>query len=110
MRLAADSPPSRWLHRALLRRRPAEVTSTAQEFSARSFRSMCIDSRLASSLLLCGDVVSLRSRADPRHLIMDGHHHDERHGLVDLDVVIRLKAELLHRICNNGASRWAKDV
>jgi len=41
---------------------------------------------------------------------MDGHHHDERPDLVGLDVAIRLKAELLHRICINEASRWSKDV
>jgi AraC-like DNA-binding protein len=41
---------------------------------------------------------------------MSGHPHDERDGLVGLDVAIRLKAELLHRICIDDASRWTKDV
>jgi len=41
---------------------------------------------------------------------MDGPHHDEIRDLVGLDVAIRLKADLLHRICMNDASRWSKDV
>ena len=41
---------------------------------------------------------------------MTGQAHDEAHHLFGLDVAIRLKADLLHRICSNDASRWARDV
>jgi len=41
---------------------------------------------------------------------MDGHAYDRRRDLVGLDVAIRLKAELLHRIWMNNASRWKRDV
>ena len=41
---------------------------------------------------------------------MPSHPHDEAHHLFGLDVAIRLKADLLHRMCTNDASRWTKDV
>jgi AraC-like DNA-binding protein len=41
---------------------------------------------------------------------MTRHAHDEAHHLFGLDIAIRLKADLLHRMCTNDASRWTKDV
>jgi len=41
---------------------------------------------------------------------MTGHAHDDAHHLLGLDVAIRLKADLLHRMCTNDASRRTKDV
>jgi AraC-like DNA-binding protein len=41
---------------------------------------------------------------------MTDHVDHESHALLGLDVAIRLKAEVLHRICTNDASRWSRDV
>lgn len=46
----------------------------------------------------------------PRHPNMTVRPQVESHNLLGLDIAIRLKADLLRRICTNRASRWPRDV